>query len=326
LHHLSGKHAQFTNKSVPSLPFDALTLRFSARLEGSSMNNVDHSSATISCSPCAVGSFCPPGSIVELNRSILRSTSQAFAYPSSTFGSSFDDILMGNTFNLQISPRRCLLISPFFWSLVALAVAMIFLIVMGGLYYSPTGMNYFHRLECIFRHSDLIGNGELWFGGLVSFAMIVLIVYSFLFGYLFLGKYPIEASTDASFACDTQLRNAQFSSNLQLLTTIRTDEEAIIFQLLDAQPLTMTIDFIQTGFQCEHVAAQVVHRRSISRRTCLAHNESTRSCFRLSAETDRHVLGQCHYQSMHRPVGQGDAQCFLRHSRTSDGHPIESDR
>lgn len=202
-------------------------------------------------------SFCPLASITDINQSSIQSISQAYAYPSSPSTTSFDDILMQNTFNLQTKPLRCLYISPFFWALITLIIAFIILIVMGVLYYSSTGMKHFHRLECFFRHSDLIGNGELWFGGLMSFAIITLIIYCFWFGIIFTAKYPIETSTDADFACDTSLRNTQFSSLLQLLTILKSDQEKPIFTVLDEQNFTLTLNFIQTGYTCDNIAAQV---------------------------------------------------------------------
>ena len=191
-----------------------------------------------------------------MNTSTIQSISQAYAYPASS-DTSFDDILMDNTFSLQTNPRRCLLISPFFWALIALVLAFIILLIMGVLYNIPKGQKHFHRLECIFRHSDLIGNGELWFGGLISFSIIVLIIYGFWFGSVFVGMYPIETSTDADFACDPSLRNTQLSTALQLSATIKSDEEAPIYDMLDAQIFTMTITFLQTGFTCTDITAQV---------------------------------------------------------------------
>lgn len=164
---------------------------------------------------------------------------------------------MQNTFNLQIKPVRCLFISPFFWALVVLCIAFIILIIMGILYYSPTGIKHFKRMEWVFRHSDLISNGEFWFGGLVSFSIIVLIIYCFWFGTVFSGQYPIETAPDAYFACDRSLRNTQLSSSLQLLATIKSDEEKPIFDMLDTQEFTMTVTFIQTGYTCTNITAQV---------------------------------------------------------------------
>ncbi|CAF1234250.1 unnamed protein product [Adineta steineri] len=210
----------------------------------------------INCTSCLSDSFCPLGSITDIYQSSIQSISQAYAYPTSSASPSFDDILMQNTFYIETISRRCVLISPFFWALITLLVAFIILIIMGILYCSPAGMKYFHRFRTVFRHSDLIGNGEFWFGGLISFAIILLIIYSFWFAALFLKKYPLETSTDATFVCDTSLRNAQYSSSLQLLTTIKTDQQAPIFDMLDMQDFTMTISFIQTGYTCNDVAAQ----------------------------------------------------------------------
>lgn len=223
----------------------------------SSINGSNQINPTINCIACTTGSFCPLGSITDLNISLIPSISQAYAYPSSPTSTSFDDILMQNTFSLTSDPVRCLLISPFFWALITLVIAFVILIIMGCLYYSPSGMRHFDRLTCVFRHSDLIGNGELWFGGLVSFAIVVLIIYGFWFGTIFATKYPIETSTDSEFSCDKSLRNAQFSSLLQLLATIRSEEEKPMFDMLDQQKFTMNITFIQTGFTCPNVTAQV---------------------------------------------------------------------
>ncbi|CAF0751779.1 unnamed protein product [Adineta steineri] len=211
---------------------------------------------TIQCLPCLNDSFCPLGSINDVNISSITSLSQAYAYLSSSSSTSFDDILIENIFSMQTTPIRCILISPFFWSLITLSISFIILIIMASFYYSPGKKKHFQRLEYIFRQTDLIGNGELWFGGLVSFAVMVLIIFSFWFGSVFLKLYPAETSNDAYFACDSSLRNAQFSSGLQLLTTIKSDDEQPIFDMLDSQNFTLEINFVQTGFTCNDVFAQ----------------------------------------------------------------------
>ena len=91
----------------------------------------------------------------------------------------------------------------------------------------------------------------------MSFALLVLIVFGFWFGFVYVKQYPIETAGDASFACDTSLRNAKFSSSLQLLALLKTEEERPIFELLDKQNWTLTLDLIQTGFNCKDIAAQV---------------------------------------------------------------------
>ncbi|CAF4782874.1 unnamed protein product, partial [Rotaria socialis] len=108
-----------------------------------------------------------------------------------------------------------------------------------------------------FRHSDLIGNGEFWFDGLISFSNIVLIVYSVWFGTIFVIKCPIETLNGAYFTYDTSLRNTKFNSALQLLATIKLNEETPIVDMLDMQKFAMTINFLTTGYTCNDVIAQV---------------------------------------------------------------------
>ncbi|UJR07360.1 hypothetical protein I4U23_011646 [Adineta vaga] len=223
----------------------------------SSPTNITNSSMpTIMCAACLNDSFCPLGSVNDVNLSTIISSSQAYAYPTSPSSTSFDDILIENVFSIQTTPVRCILLSPFFWALITLFLGFIILIIMGIFYYSPTKKKHLKRLQYIFRQTDLIGNGELWFGGLVSFAIVVLVIFSFWFGSVFIKLYPIETSNDADFACDASLRNAQFSSGLQLLSTIKSDKEKPIFDLLEAQNFTLQINFVQTGFLCQDIRLQ----------------------------------------------------------------------
>ncbi|CAF1105134.1 unnamed protein product [Rotaria sordida] len=233
---------------------------------------------TIECINCSSNSFCPLASVNDVNQSIFQSKSQAYAYPTSSSMASFDDILMENTFSLEIRSIRCLLISPFFWSLITLFLAFIILLIMGILYHSPTGKKHFERLEWLLRHSDLIGNGELWFGGLISFAIIILIIYSFWFGTVFVVKYPLETSNDSYFVCDTSLKNTQFSSALQLLAIIKSNEETPIFDMLDMQEFTITVNFVQTGYTCNDVTAQEnigTYSVALPRTNCTVQSDNT---------------------------------------------------
>ncbi|CAF4784250.1 unnamed protein product, partial [Rotaria magnacalcarata] len=86
----------------------------------------------------------------------------------------------------------------------------------------------------------LIGNGEFWFDGLISFSIIVLIAYSVWFGIIFVIKYPIETLNGAYFTYDTSLRITKFSSALQLLAIIKLNEETPIFDMIDMQKFAMT--------------------------------------------------------------------------------------
>ena len=87
--------------------------------------------------------------------------------------------------------------------------------------------------------------------------IIVLIIYGFWFGTVFVTRYPKEKSTDAYFARDISLRNTLFSSTLQLVVTTKSNEEVPIFNMLDNRQFIMTISFVQTGYTCRDVGVQV---------------------------------------------------------------------
>jgi hypothetical protein len=54
------------------------------------------------------------------------------------------------------------------------------------------------------------------------------------------------------------MRNAKFSTSLQLLATPRSEEEAPVFSLLDAQPFTLEVSFVQTLFDCGSLTIQQI--------------------------------------------------------------------
>ena len=94
----------------------------------------------------------------------------------------------------------------------------------------------------------------MWIGGLISCAIIVLVVSAYYFSNAYLHQYPIENVThNSSFACDVTLRNAKFSTTTQKRwdPSRSTKESQPMFDLLDAQPFTLNIDLVQTAFTCE---------------------------------------------------------------------------
>jgi hypothetical protein len=214
---------------------------------------VDH----FSCVPCSSTSFCPLASVNNVNLSHYPSSSQAYPYPNSPGSTNFDDIILTNSFQLSSSNGHCLIVSPLFWTLLVLGLVLIILIVMSVLYWQPENRHYFQWLTRLFRYTDLIGDGQLWIGGLVSFALFVLIVSAFMFGHAYLNQYPIDVAGDATFACDKSLRNAKFTSSLQLLALMKAEDERPVFELLDNQNWTLTLDFIHTGFQCDDITVEV---------------------------------------------------------------------
>ena len=230
------------------------------------------------CVPCSGSSYCPLAAVSEVNKSFYPSRSQAIPYPNSPVTTNFDDILITNTFRLRSSDGRCLVVSPLFWTLLALGLVFVVLLLMTGLYWLPGTRTHFHFLTRVFRRTDLIGEGDLWVGGLTSFALLVLITFAFWFGSVYVRQYPIETAGDATFSCDPSLRNAKFTSSLQLLALLRADEEQLIFDLLEDQNWTMTVDFIQTGFQCPEISVQGIiesYRLTLPGSRCFQQRDSS---------------------------------------------------
>lgn len=94
----------------------------------------------------------------------------------------------------------------------------------------------------------------MWIGGLISVSIVVLMVSAYRFSNAYLRQYPIEKVTkNSTFACDVTLRNAKFSTTTQKRwdPARSTKESQPLFDLLNAQPLTLNIDLVQTAFNCQ---------------------------------------------------------------------------
>ncbi|CAF4250743.1 unnamed protein product [Rotaria sp. Silwood2] len=77
---------------------------------------------------------------------------------------------------------------------------------------------------------------------------------AYVFSGIYYQRYPIENSHGKlGFGCDRTLTNAQFSTGLMSLMVPPNDDELPIFELLDAQPFTLNIDFVNTLFDCTDV-------------------------------------------------------------------------
>ncbi|CAF4307403.1 unnamed protein product, partial [Rotaria magnacalcarata] len=93
----------------------------------------------------------------------------------------------------------------------------------------------------------------LWVGGLASAAVLVIVISAYSFSNQYFHQYPIEQVTsDSSFACDVTLRNAKFSTTMQMTSTSQnsTKQNQVIFNMLNAQSITLNVDLIQTAFIC----------------------------------------------------------------------------
>jgi hypothetical protein len=215
--------------------------------------------SNIQCLSCASDSFCPLGSVADISQSALETVYQVIPYPLSPESVIFDEILLHNMFS--IGPGRCLLISPLFWALVVGSLVILVIIVMEIMHIfikHPQSRRIRKVLQTVFKHTDLIGEGEYWISGLISFSVLVLVIFAFAFSSEYLKKYPIEKSSPAYFACDTTMRNAKFQTNVQSLAIPFTPTEQEMFDLLNNQPFTLNIDFINTLVTCDAISIQAL--------------------------------------------------------------------
>ncbi|CAF3991101.1 unnamed protein product, partial [Rotaria sp. Silwood1] len=227
--------------------------------QGSSTNG---STGQTSCVSCESDAFCPLGSAfgnISSSSLLLTSVNQARAYPLSPKSVRFDNILMENMFVISASSsHRCVALSPFFWSLIIMALGIVIVFVMIILKYCvphPQGKKTHKRIKRFFKQTDLVGEGELWIGGIVSFAILFICICAYVFSGTYYQRYPIEnLHNSVAFVCDPTLTNAQFSSGLMSLMIPPNDDELPIFELLDTQPFTLNIDFVNTLYTCTDVS------------------------------------------------------------------------
>ena len=111
-------------------------------------------------------------------------------------------------------------------------------------------------LQTIFKHTDLIGEGEYWISGLVSFCVVVIVAFACVFSFQYVKQYPIETASPSYFACDTTIRNAKFETNVQSLAIPIAEEEQQMFDLLDDQEFTLSVDFINTMIGCDAISIE----------------------------------------------------------------------
>ncbi|CAF2489546.1 unnamed protein product [Rotaria sp. Silwood2] len=211
------------------------------------------------CVPCSSNSFCPLASVNEVPQSALQTITQALPYPKSPESATFDEILIRNMFSIESG--RCTLISPLFWTLIVGSLAIIVMIIMGFLKYfskSPLGRRIRKLVKYIFRRTDLIGEGELWVGGLASLCVIVLICFACIFSTSFIKQYPIETSSKSYFDCDLSIKNAKFETSVQSLAIPFTNADQKMFDLLNNQEFLLNIDFVNTVINCDSVSIEAL--------------------------------------------------------------------
>lgn len=208
----------------------------------------------IECELCSTDNYCPLAAVGDVPRDpyTIR-MSQALIYPENPDSDGYDDVLVQNMLQLQTSSIRCLVLSPLLWTLITMGIVL-FIIGLAGLFrILPKCMRHYLLITRVFKRIDLIGAGELWIGGLLSFSVLVMVIFAYAFSGTFIHLYPIETSSDSPMTCDRSIRNAKFNTGFRLLSLPVTNDEAPMFSLLDEQLLTLSIDLLNTMVTCSDV-------------------------------------------------------------------------
>lgn len=92
----------------------------------------------------------------------------------------------------------------------------------------------------------------------MSVAIIVLVSFAFAFSSIYLNQYPAEKSDSTYFACDTEIRNAKFYTNLLSLSIPPSGEEQVMFDLLISQQFTLHVDLLNTLTTCDSLSVSQI--------------------------------------------------------------------
>ncbi|CAF1251216.1 unnamed protein product [Adineta ricciae] len=211
----------------------------------SSQQNVSHK-----CSQCNDESYCPLEHAIYPTE--LYDTEQYTGYPETPEIDVFADILLRNMFRIN-----CLRTSPFLYTMIALIIAITIAIIIGSLKFSKRTVVQQTNITRALQYLDLIEQGSLWFGGLVSIVLMVLLGLAVLFSYSFYYQYPItnEHEFDDNACLSNHHLNAKFETNLQFLKQ-NPRELGEIFHLLDSQDFTLNIEVISKAFHCGRLLIQ----------------------------------------------------------------------
>jgi len=254
----------------------------------------NNGSSGVICEKCSLTdtSVCFPGAINEIDMTSLASYDQTNPYPESPESSQFDDILLQNIFKFPDATTHCLFISPVFWACVTLILCLTIFITIKLILCRYRYKNRAMFLTKFFAHIDVISEGEFWLGGLISLSLFVLIVFACKFSISFATLYPIDKSSSderMSVSCDGILFNAKFTSSLQLLST-RKSTEKVIFDLLDKQIITMTVELVSTAFSCDDLSIQQNRGHGLSIQSTNFNCSPNNSILNISTILPQHVV------------------------------------
>jgi hypothetical protein len=207
------------------------------------------SAENTTCSQCTKEEFCPGEFITSLDD--FHDILQIQYYPKSSESDVFDDIILYTIFRTP-----CTFISPSFLLLLVLAFV---LLVTALIYLMKVKKRLRPKQKSLlkfFRHLDLIGQGKLWFGGLISVPLLFLVAIASWFSYIYHQQYPIQRQEQFHFdyPCHSKhLLNAKFQTSLQFFTSPSEPRLEGIHKLLNTQPFVMHLDIIHTNFHCGHL-------------------------------------------------------------------------
>ena len=92
----------------------------------------------------------------------------------------------------------------------------------------------------------------------MSVAIIALVSFAFAFSAGYLKQYPSENADPSSFACDTDIRNAKFDTSLLSLSIPPSEEEQVMFDLLNKQEFRLHVDLLNTLVTCTSLSVNQV--------------------------------------------------------------------
>jgi hypothetical protein len=200
-------------------------------------------SARKTCPQCTAEAHCPLQCVNLFDLS--ADVDQTFRYPETPDIDVFDDILFYHIFRTD-----CPLNSPLYLSLLALSIVLIISAIISVMKLWKRFNPQRHNTMKLATHLDLIGSGELWFGGLVSIVLLFLVVFASKFSHTYHNQYPAEKPYFNDKSCQANhLRNAKFETSLQFVN-FPSGENEDIFSLLNSQVLNLKIELINTVLHC----------------------------------------------------------------------------
>jgi hypothetical protein len=194
------------------------------------------SGSGMTCEPCSTtnkSTRCFRAAIEEIEMENLTSHTQAYRYPESSDFTEYDDLLLSNIFQLSTVNVRCLLLSPVFWAIIGCLIGL--LLVQVFCCCLKRKMAPLLLLD-FFSRSNRLKTGQIYARVFLGICFAIFMIFLGIFSLAFAHRYPMERTTIdqwRSAFCDPTLVNSKFSSSLQLLAQLKSDEEKVIFDLLD---------------------------------------------------------------------------------------------